>query len=107
MAILQLQRDHGVEPASVAALDPLQMPIWVSLYRDAGQCGGALPGAGCGGFRYDRVGPVLCAAASDRRADVLQTKQSAKTTPVDPQMKMVTTMMPIMFTVFSIFCRRA
>lgn len=103
MAIMQLQRDHGVSPLGGCLPILLQMPIWVSLYSMLGNAVEL--------YRV-RLWWIADMTASDHYFVLplltgvlmfLQTKQSAKTTPVDPQMKMVTTMMPIMFTVFSIF----
>lgn len=103
MAILQLQREHGVSPLGGCLPILLQMPIWVSLYSMLGNAVEL--------YRV-RLWWISDMTASDPYFVLplltgvlmfLQTKQSAKTTPVDPQMKMVTTMMPIMFTVFSIF----
>ncbi len=103
MAMLQLQREHGVSPLGGCLPILLQMPIWVALYSMLGNAVEL--------YRV-RLWWIADMTASDPYFVLplltgvlmfLQTKQSAKTTPVDPQMKMVTTMMPIMFTVFSIF----
>ena len=89
MAIMQLQRDHGVSPLGGCLPILLQMPIWVSLYSMLGNAVEL--------YRV-RLWWIADMTASDHYFVLplltgvlmfLQTKQSAKTTPVDPQMKMV------------------
>lgn len=103
MAMLKLQRENGVNPLGGCLPMLLQMPIWIALYSMLGNAVEL--------YRV-RLGWIADMTAADPYYVLplltgvlmfLQTKLSAKTTPVDPQMKPVMTMMPIMFTVFSIF----
>ena len=103
MAIMQLQREHGVSPLGGCLPIMLQMPIWVALYSMLGNAVELYRVRLWWIADMTAADPYFVLPLLTGVLMFLQTKQSAKTTPVDPQMKMVTTMMPIMFTVFSIF----
>jgi YidC/Oxa1 family membrane protein insertase len=101
--MMELYRKHRINPLGGCLPILLQMPIYFALYSMLGNAVEL--------YRV-RLGWIADMTAADPYYVLplltgvlmfLQTKLSAKTTPVDPQMKPVMTMMPIMFTVFSIF----